>query len=1071
MLAIISLVITAPVHAWKPRTHLFFAEEALKDALDDGKVTLYEVDYRSGRVLGTLGSFAVDERILFALRQCPKQYRAGVLGPDAYPDIVTGQQVVHPHASHALTGDAAGGSNAWLTHLYNQAFVSRPWDKLPPHLAKLVPRYDTPAIQAFVIGYITHAAGDMYAHTFVNNFSGGEFMLTPDPRNALKHILLEGYIGKRTPIIWDGAAGGVIDPNWKGGSFAQLAQSEAARNGVTVDEMARRLDTRLVTESDVSIDGVTDFLYSEMTWAKPNSILEKRLLVGEGAGKSIPAIFSALRNELKKDVDRYDDLLKGKTKLKPSDTLWLQVEGPKIGFKRRWIEDIDKGLKQWPKFSHEIGQALLFNERGGGADVSRAKALASAYIKDYLAYMGPIPDFVVDGVKLMSEIIDALTPSFPFLKELLAELKRDAINYLMRSATGRSLDEWADFVKNPERHFDPILNAAGGEHPGRTARRITLAQFNRDHLKIADTGFASGETFRIEDFPPGFNTVQMSKMILLGETGMKDLLAVLEKRGLPKPKLPGGGFRNVMLGFLQSLDNDNQWQGIASKGANPSATLVFAQDGGATYQRLFMRVVGEEEWATPHAANNNTGTNPDGTPAGPTPAQIALMDRLAGEWQNRTAGPGGAIRMTFTREGNILKGTTLVKGQYTDNLHPGAVTEIRASSDGTALEGEWWTPSDVAGYIPRRGTLRITLATDGETFQGAYRQPDYGGDMLDRAYDWNAIRYRPTGADTANNSSDASPRPGATDSGNGGGGTIPVPAGTLGSYRVGKQSPMQVSIRSLAYTVERVAVGEEIIAPKAGEKLLVIRFSAANAGAEVVTLESTSLRFLVTTADGQTHENRSDIVGVEQSKREVSTPLDPAASLDLYTVVVLPADAESVKLVVQRTTSGDEQPRGTLSLSGKITPLQAPFAEGANGSAARAKIAGRTGEIYPLGAFDIRLDEIRREEGRLEAIVTLKNRTPKAITFHNALLKALLTDGEGQVIPWNDTLYRVGKTGTLDSVLIEADAEMRVRLRWTFSKGLEPTTLSLAEFYDGDVTRAYTFSVPPAAPAATNTAP
>jgi hypothetical protein len=157
---IFSMTVLVPnAYAWKPTMHVFLADEALKDALDDGKVSINRVDYNSGQVLEKLGDYAISPRILQALRSNPLQYRAGVLGPDAYPDILTGQQVIHPDGRD--TG-INGGSDAWLQHLWDQAFQSNSNNQ-----------------KAFVIGFLTHAAGDMYAHTFINNFAGAPFAILP----------------------------------------------------------------------------------------------------------------------------------------------------------------------------------------------------------------------------------------------------------------------------------------------------------------------------------------------------------------------------------------------------------------------------------------------------------------------------------------------------------------------------------------------------------------------------------------------------------------------------------------------------------------------------------------------------------------------------------------------------------------------------------------------------------------------------------------------------------------------------------------------------------------------------
>src|SRR4051794_584485 len=224
--------------AWKPKTHEYLAEVAYRDAVDDGLVTIYATDYQRGairRLRGNnnkvvIGTYRVYPPILEALRKYPAHFRAGVLGPDAYPDIATGQQIIHP-AGQKSNGETevdlnrgGPGPNPWLLHLWTQAYG------LPG-----TPDSTEPC-RAFVAGYLTHAAGDVYGHTFINHYTGDAFHFSPKPENALKHVVLEGYVGLKTP-----------DPNYEA-----------------------RID-----------EGVAEFIHRNMVDAKPGSLLEARLLAGE----------------------------------------------------------------------------------------------------------------------------------------------------------------------------------------------------------------------------------------------------------------------------------------------------------------------------------------------------------------------------------------------------------------------------------------------------------------------------------------------------------------------------------------------------------------------------------------------------------------------------------------------------------------------------------------------------------------------------------------------------------------------------------------------------------------------
>ncbi|NES21120.1 MAG: hypothetical protein F6K41_19870 [Symploca sp. SIO3E6] len=459
------------VWAWKPTTHVYLGKQALDDALDDGKVTISRVDYENGQIIGEVGTYQVDSSILAALRSHAPQYRAGILGPDAYPDILTGQQVIHPSSSE--TG-IAGGSDAWLTYLWNRANVT-----------------NTAAVRTFTVGYLTHAAGDMYGHTFVNHFSGGSFAITPPagPANAVKHIVVEGSIDKR-------------------------------------------LDTRALDANffNASIDGVKDFIYQNMIDARPETFLDSELLRAGGGGTdfSIPRIYSTLRADLQRDIDAYyakkADYDRRANACKPLDfscsrlailaekAAYVTANGIQITYKEAWRDDIDSGLRAWPGVSHEVAKALFFNP-SRSPDTQRAEDVLQRYVTDHLLSMSGAPDFVGLTAGVISDIIDAITPDF--LLEPIRKLKEDLLNTLLKSAIGMTKQELQKYLTSPDTYFDEVLGSGAGEN-------TNLQRFETDYLKMNDT-----EYFNPNVVPAAYNTIVMSKLILLGQSEVNRLLSDL----------------------------------------------------------------------------------------------------------------------------------------------------------------------------------------------------------------------------------------------------------------------------------------------------------------------------------------------------------------------------------------------------------------------------------------------------------------------------------------------------------------------------------------------------------------
>jgi hypothetical protein len=173
--ALLTVLTATPAQAFKPYTHVKAAQPALADVQDDGRVT---VDGRE---------YAVRPAVVQALRDWPSYYQAGVIGPDGFPDLTFGQSTIHPEQT-----------GKWIGFLMDRAWA-----------AQTDPRYgaaERGQILAFTYGFATHAAGDMWAHTFVNDFAEGIFPSVGDivtdvdkAEIAIRHLIVEGYIGDATP--------------------------------------------------------------------------------------------------------------------------------------------------------------------------------------------------------------------------------------------------------------------------------------------------------------------------------------------------------------------------------------------------------------------------------------------------------------------------------------------------------------------------------------------------------------------------------------------------------------------------------------------------------------------------------------------------------------------------------------------------------------------------------------------------------------------------------------------------------------------------------------------------------
>lgn len=170
-----ALLTATPAQAFKPYTHNATAQPALADVRDDGKVTIDGHEY------------AVRPEVVQALRDWPSYYQAGVIGPDGFPDLTFGQSTIHPEQT-----------GKWIGYLMEKAWSAQGDGRYSPA--------ERGQILAFTYGFATHAAGDMWAHTFVNDFAEGifpgvgEIVTDVDKAEiAMRHVIVEGYIGDATP--------------------------------------------------------------------------------------------------------------------------------------------------------------------------------------------------------------------------------------------------------------------------------------------------------------------------------------------------------------------------------------------------------------------------------------------------------------------------------------------------------------------------------------------------------------------------------------------------------------------------------------------------------------------------------------------------------------------------------------------------------------------------------------------------------------------------------------------------------------------------------------------------------
>jgi hypothetical protein len=535
------LGMTSPALAWKPITHIQLAEEAREELVSQGgSLTVNEVDFFGRQVLGKLGTFSVSPDVYHALQAYPAYYRAGVLGPDAYPDILFGQQTIHPETNRE------GGTDAWLQHLASQV--------------------RTPAQRAFYLGFLSHAAGDMFAHTFVNHYSGGPFTLNPLD-NALKHIVVEGYLGDNTPELRSLASYTIETSQINDFIYTSLIDARRPRNGdlsnpnLPADQRAR-VRIWLLTQSTFknSLPGVftrlraglEDLLagyFSQVGWLRQQFNQNRLQCRITNPVACVKAVY-------------YRVLL----------TTYQSVGGLAVQYVEAWGRDIDRGLRAWPATSTDVARAL-FMKTDRHMDLAAARQALVQYRNRYLCSMLGAPDAFCNIAAAFSDLIQRITDRLEFLREI----QRRIFEVLVKETTGRTPDQWKELAEAKATDVD---------------RHIPASPSTSSELDALMHVSAGSKQFLPNRFAAAYNTILATKLSMLDT--QEQWRTVLGSAGWlppdPLAMMRAHAFNGQLLhGYIRSIDADNQW-------LSP-ARMFLAEDCGL-FSRFFMQQTGDY-WGNP----------------------------------------------------------------------------------------------------------------------------------------------------------------------------------------------------------------------------------------------------------------------------------------------------------------------------------------------------------------------------------------------------------------------------------------------------------------------------------------
>lgn len=741
LIAGITLAHPPAASAWKPVTHVYLAQKAWEDA-QDGCITIYRVDH----VNGTVGQPVVNLRdrstcfrtsveLKSAIGDHPEKFFAGVLGPDAYPDIATGQMRIHPPGKDAGVGmpnppdpDAnthGAGTDAWLQQLWGAAHTS---DRTPQNLA-------------FVAGFLAHAAGDVYGHTWLNTFTGGIFDLTS--QNGLKHIVIEGYIGERTPALAGlGAGGSVYEAIRRNGisdgvsRFIRKYLHDAPGAGIEVEShrffslpwyFNRLLEVYQALVSPIEggwaplLAAYTQALdanqaaHREFDWAAdplpivlPGTSQPAPRLPGTPVCPDLVSAPERCPDSYHHGDRRYaDDLLA--TRVVPSDLILaaaaLQISPaladprlPHALLLRNQMSAIDRGLVTWVETSHQVAMELVFNENGS-PDLSRVTDVLGRFRSTTLR------DMMARGLGNALGELDAAARLLEVPQERHSARVEELVSGMIEVATGLTTEQLKHEYTSPHGYLDRVFqdNVAARLLPMSIREANRLMHLSRADAADLEPGFRGPrEVFRVDPatpgvFEPAYNTVTMIKLLLMDPSEVNWLMKSLGNNNAshrleecppgPSTCMPD----NAMLGFVESIDGSHQqWAG---------RRMVVTRDSTA-YRAIFM----DQRPGSPSARTTNPPSTPrlsgdscsPGNPCEPSydpSVDVEVPLRIAPRFQQLN--PGESAQFTVTRQASFA----LVPSAAT--LGSGVPTALSLGNLVPALDGQ---QLGVTYQYPREGT-------------------------------------------------------------------------------------------------------------------------------------------------------------------------------------------------------------------------------------------------------------------------------------------------------------------------------------------------------------------------------
>lgn len=541
--------------AWGKMTHVYTANLIKKDS-DDGSSSVFFGEEEGEKTF----RYTVPEEYLEAIREYPDAFRAGALGPDMYPDIITGQTYIHPEDENIDSGE-------WVTLLCDA--VNKMGKDTPGRKQAL----------SFTLGCMLHYCGDLFGHDFVNTYSGGTFpsLFSSDIldlkgeriNNILSHLSVEKYMDSLLYPDYDESDGRIDAPDsfvtnamvFDGTPAAGLAAPYAKYPAfeISLDEVESEPVKKVLEELFGTDSNNVPPHYTALLALREyvTSVADEYRENMEPVSAAITAYCDAWADDVDRGIVAFTRACDNIAR-----RMVTREKNPDIEKKKQEAVDDEKNyfikLLQdpdvmffWDKISKEQNEKLkaagiygdsffdlvlveLLSEGIISLDMLTNKENSSLTIikeelnywtDEYGVYMLGIPDIIIDGIEIpvIGDIVDLLLLQ-PVWDMIGYEIKKVAADYIVSTLTGTVTDYTGlsgqaagkaiaeQISKMNDRLEDPRLQLDHGDNPYKPSEN-NFAQLEEDLKSLPDEVRYSIPDSNLASL---YNTLTMFKLVLMG---------------------------------------------------------------------------------------------------------------------------------------------------------------------------------------------------------------------------------------------------------------------------------------------------------------------------------------------------------------------------------------------------------------------------------------------------------------------------------------------------------------------------------------------------------------------------